>query len=291
MAGASLEACVAPGPARNIGLAGKRAHMPQLHRPGGARWPPWRPHLSSPSPWTADRLYHRAPLTLRPAIHRFLTGRIREERSGESRNYVIANDPRTVQHQQRAMFEHGVTEAEFDAYVGVRHNVWQGESVSPLKPLPPSDGRTPHYVDIGQRLGAGPEASPSATPVMSPPGQTASSPTQAPPPPPPVEPPPQAPAAPVRRASVPSEPPTGAEAPGAAPDPVRPAPERPAPPTREPVRPEPPRPEPSPPEVRRPEPARPVATRPTPEPPVAPARIAPERVKPARRFLDFFTRR
>lgn len=224
---------------------------------------------------------------------------------GRRINITPLDDPRAVQHQQRAMFEHGVTEAEFDAYVGVRQKVWQGEPVAPVKPLPPADGRTPHYVDIEQRLGSGPEASPSATPMMSPPGQTAPSATQAPQPPP-VEPPPQAPAAPVRRALVSSEPAAGAEAPGAAPDPVRPAPERPAASTREPVRPEPsrpdpvsrervrpepPRPEPSPPEVRRPEPARPVATRPTPEPLVAPARIALERVKPARRFLDFFTRR
>jgi hypothetical protein len=37
-------------------LAGERALVTQLHRPGDARWLPWRPHFSSPSPPMATAL-------------------------------------------------------------------------------------------------------------------------------------------------------------------------------------------------------------------------------------------
>jgi len=56
MAGTGGKTCVTPGAARNIGLAGERAFVTQLHRPGDARWPPWRPHVSSPSPTMATAL-------------------------------------------------------------------------------------------------------------------------------------------------------------------------------------------------------------------------------------------
>jgi len=45
MAGTRGEACLTPGTARNIGLAGEQARVTQLHRPGDARWLPWRPPL------------------------------------------------------------------------------------------------------------------------------------------------------------------------------------------------------------------------------------------------------
>jgi hypothetical protein len=58
MAGTRGETCVTPGTARNIGLAGERARVTQLHRPGDARRHPWRPHFSSPSPRWRPPFYH-----------------------------------------------------------------------------------------------------------------------------------------------------------------------------------------------------------------------------------------
>jgi DNA-binding MarR family transcriptional regulator len=43
------EPCLLPRAFGNIGLAGQRAWIAQLHRPGGARLPPWRPHPPFPS--------------------------------------------------------------------------------------------------------------------------------------------------------------------------------------------------------------------------------------------------
>jgi hypothetical protein len=47
---ASRETCVRPRPSGNISLAGQRAWIAQLHRPGDARLVPWRPHLPFPVP-------------------------------------------------------------------------------------------------------------------------------------------------------------------------------------------------------------------------------------------------
>ena len=130
MVGTRREACVAPRPARNIGLAGKRARMAKLHRPGGPLGQPWDRHSfpvahtddgegsttrgaegrcfggrsAAPAghrPGDHDPTAARAPAglfdersarrTFRPAIRRFLTGRIREGVSEELRNYVRAN--------------------------------------------------------------------------------------------------------------------------------------------------------------------------------------------------------
>ena len=62
MAGTRGEACLTPGTARNIGLAGERALVTQLHRPGDARGLPWRPHFSSPSPTMATAVLSQSAL-------------------------------------------------------------------------------------------------------------------------------------------------------------------------------------------------------------------------------------
>ncbi len=50
--------CLLPGTFGNIGLAGQRAWIAQLHRPGGARRSPWRIPPPSPSlvAWTAGKV-------------------------------------------------------------------------------------------------------------------------------------------------------------------------------------------------------------------------------------------
>ena len=59
MARTGGETCATPGTARNIGLAGERALVTQLHRPGDARRHPWRPHFSAPSPTMATAVLSR----------------------------------------------------------------------------------------------------------------------------------------------------------------------------------------------------------------------------------------
>ena len=58
------EPCLLPGTFGNIGLAGQRAWIAQLHRPGGARLPPWRSH--PPFPVALVRTAGRFLLQLAP---------------------------------------------------------------------------------------------------------------------------------------------------------------------------------------------------------------------------------
>jgi hypothetical protein len=84
MAGTRRETCLRPGALGNIGLAGERSLVTQLHRPAHATVAAATGTASLPRRCSSRRrgrfLPHFAsgvPLTLRPAIHRFLTGRIR----------------------------------------------------------------------------------------------------------------------------------------------------------------------------------------------------------------------
>ena len=65
------------------------------------------------------------------------------------------DDHRTVQLQQRALFDGGITEEEFDLYMDVRRDLWKGTPVDPVKPPAPSTGTTPYYLEVDRRLGAG----------------------------------------------------------------------------------------------------------------------------------------
>jgi hypothetical protein len=56
------EACLLPRAFGKIGLAGQRAWIAQLHRPGGARLPPWRPY--SPFPVTLRRMAGKVLTTI-----------------------------------------------------------------------------------------------------------------------------------------------------------------------------------------------------------------------------------
>jgi len=73
------------------------------------------------------------------------------------------DDPKTVQLQQRSLFEHGVTEQEFDLFMDVRQKLFRGQPVGPMEPPPPPTGTTPHYLDVSQRLGS---AAPSGPTLM-----------------------------------------------------------------------------------------------------------------------------
>lgn len=61
--------------------------------------------------------------------------------------------PRTTQHQQRALFQAGVSEQEFDLYMDVRQKVWRGDPVGPVEPPDPATGTTPYYLEVDRRLG------------------------------------------------------------------------------------------------------------------------------------------
>jgi hypothetical protein len=65
------------------------------------------------------------------------------------------DDPRTVQHQQRALYEHGVTETEFDGYIDGRAKIRRGEPVGPMEPVEPLDPtKTRVFIDVDRRVGA-----------------------------------------------------------------------------------------------------------------------------------------
>ena len=74
MPGTTRESCILPRALGNIGLAGQRAWIAQLHRPGGARGLPWRaPSPSPPLDHTGRRgrfLSHARATTPRDAMTR-----------------------------------------------------------------------------------------------------------------------------------------------------------------------------------------------------------------------------
>ena len=98
MAGTPRETCVRPGALGNISLAGQRSLVTQLHRPAHATVAAATGTASLPRRCSSRRrgrvlphLALGAHRTLRPAIRRFLTGRIRAMWSGGLRDYVRAN--------------------------------------------------------------------------------------------------------------------------------------------------------------------------------------------------------
>ncbi len=100
--------CLHPGVFGKIGLAGQRCLVTQLHRPAHGTGGSVACAASLPRRCSTRRrgrflsqLVPRPQRTLRPAIHRFLSGPIREELSEGLRYYVRANSRRRRRRARR----------------------------------------------------------------------------------------------------------------------------------------------------------------------------------------------